>query len=118
MPPASVVVPSSLLRQLGLDTERIIAPFSWKGVNHVAYLAHVATVTWRVLLFCLSNSFMPSFSDITDVSTIGNSFNINNSRTALFHVAQYEDDIVDRELNLDEICLVDSESRTHNLPKS
>ena len=43
--------PAPLLRQLGLDTERIIVPFSSKGVNHIAYLAHVATVVWCVLLF-------------------------------------------------------------------
>ena len=52
--PVVVVVsygPAPLLRQLGLDTERIIVPFSSKGVSHVAYLAHVATVVRRVLLF-------------------------------------------------------------------
>ena len=38
------------LRQLGLDTERIIVPFSSKGVNHMAYLAHVATVVSCVSL--------------------------------------------------------------------
>ena len=27
--------PAPLMRQLGLDTERIIVPFSSKGVNHV-----------------------------------------------------------------------------------
>ena len=39
------------MSQLGLDTEWIIVPFSSKGVNHMAYLAHQATVVWRVLLF-------------------------------------------------------------------
>ena len=43
---------------------------------------------------------MPSFLDITDVSTIGHSFQTDRSRTPLFHVAQYEDDIIGRELNL------------------
>ena len=43
---------------------------------------------------------VPSFSDITDVSTIGHSSKTDRSRTPLFHVAQYEDDIIGRELNL------------------
>ena len=43
------------MRLLGLDTEWIIVPFSSKGMNHMVYLAHVATDVWRVL----------SFSDIT-----------------------------------------------------
>ena len=44
--------PAPLMRQLGLDTERIIGPFSARGVSHVAYLAHdLATVVWCVLLF-------------------------------------------------------------------
>ena len=43
--------PAPLLRQLGLDTERISVPFSSKVVNHMAYLADVATVVWCVLLF-------------------------------------------------------------------
>ena len=43
---------------------------------------------------------VPSFSDITAVSTIGHSFKTDRSRTPLFHVAQYEDDIIGRELNL------------------
>ena len=34
-----------------LYTEPIIVPFSSKGVNQMAYLAHVATVVWCVLLF-------------------------------------------------------------------
>ena len=37
--------------QLGLDTERIIVPFSSKGVNHMAYLANFATVVWWKLKF-------------------------------------------------------------------
>ena len=44
-------VPAPLLQQLGLETERIIVPFSSKGANNTAYLAHVVTVAWCVLLF-------------------------------------------------------------------
>ena len=47
---------------------------------------------------------MPSFSDITDVSTIDQSFKTDRSRTPLFYVAQYRDDIIGRELNIDENC--------------
>ena len=43
---------------------------------------------------------VPSFSDITDVSTSGHSSKTDRSRTPLFHVAQYGDDIIGRELNL------------------
>ena len=43
---------------------------------------------------------MPWFSDITDVSTIRHSFKTDRSRAQLFHVAQYGDDIIGRELNL------------------
>ena len=43
--------PAPLLQQLGLDTERISVPFFLKGVNHMAYLAHVVTAVWWVLLF-------------------------------------------------------------------
>ena len=43
---------------------------------------------------------VPSFSGITDVSTIGHSSKTDRSRTPLFHVAQYGDDIIDGELNL------------------
>ena len=38
------------MQLLGLDTERIIVPFASKDVNHMAYLAHVATFLWCVLL--------------------------------------------------------------------
>ena len=37
---------------------------------------------------------MPSFSDITDVSTIDYNLKTDRSRTSLFHVAQYGDDII------------------------
>ena len=63
---------------------------------------------------CLS--VMRSLSDITDVSTIVQSFKTNFRRSPLFHVAQYRDDVIGRVLNLDENCLVGIGSRTHNLP--
>ena len=43
---------------------------------------------------------MPSFLDITDVPTIGHSFKTDRSRIPLFHVMQYGDAIIGRELNL------------------
>ena len=43
---------------------------------------------------------VPLFSDTTNVSTIDHSSKTDRSRTPLFHVAQYEDDIIGRELNL------------------
>ena len=46
--------PAPLLWQLGLDTERIIVPFSSKGVNRMTYLAHAVTVVWFELLFVKS----------------------------------------------------------------
>ena len=49
--------------------------------------------------YCLSNS-CAIVSDTTDVSTIGHSSKTDRSRTPLFHVAQYGDDIIGRELNL------------------
>ena len=52
---------------------------------------------------------MPSFSDITDVSVINYSFDIDRSRAPLFPVAQFGDDITGRELNLVENCPVGSE---------
>ena len=77
-----------------LDIKRISVPFFSKGVNHMAYLAHVVTVVWCVL------TVEPSFLDTVDVSTIGHSFETDRSRTPLFYVAQYWDDIIGRELNL------------------
>ena len=49
-------------------------------------------------IVCLT--VVPSFSDTTDVLTIGHSSKTDRSRTPLFHVAQYGDDIIGRELNL------------------
>ena len=60
----------------------------------------------------------PSFSDITDISTTSHSSETDSSRTPLYRVAKYGDDIIYRELNLDENCPAGSESRTHNLPNS
>ena len=54
----------------------------------------------------VSLTVMPSYSDITDVSNICQSFRTNNRRTLLFHVARYKDDIICRKLNLDENCPV------------
>ena len=72
-------------------------PFSSKDVNHMAYLAHVATVVWCANV-CLTA--MPPFSDMTDVSTFCHSFKTHRSRTCLFHIAQYGDNIIGRQLNL------------------
>ena len=43
-------------------------------------------------------------SDITDVSYTGQSIGQKNRRTPLFHFAQFEYDIIDRELNRDLNC--------------
>ena len=43
---------------------------------------------------------MPSFSDVTDISVSRHSRKTDNRRTPLSHVAQYEHDIIGRELNL------------------
>ena len=59
--------------------------------------------------YCLSNSYA-IVSDITDVSTIGHSFKTDRSRIPLFHVAQYGDDIIGRELNLRKVPSRYSES--------
>ena len=58
---------------------------------------------------------MQSSLDVTDVSTVARSFKIDNRRTPLFHVAQYGDDIIGRELHLDENCPVGRGSRIRNL---
>ena len=47
---------------------------------------------------CLTG--MPSFSDTTDISSIGYSFKTNSRRTPLFHVTQYGDDVIGQELHL------------------
>ena len=49
---------------------------------------------------CINAIVMPSFSDKTDISTIGHSFKTDTSHTPLCHVAHYGDDIISRELNL------------------
>ena len=45
-----------LLGQLGLDSEWIIVLLSSKGVNNIAYLAHMWPQLYHVL-YCLSNSY-------------------------------------------------------------
>ena len=55
---------------------------------------------------------VPSFSDTTVVSTISHSSKTDRSRTPLFHVAQYGDDIIGRELNLKKLP-VGSGNRAH-----
>ena len=92
-------LPAPQLRLRGLDTERIIfCAFLLerrepRGVP--SKCGHSCMVCASVYL-----TVTPSFSDITDVSIIGHSFKTNRSRTPLFHVAQYGDDIIGRELNL------------------
>ena len=49
---------------------------------------------------CCLSKVKPSFSDIADVPTIGHSFKTDRIRNPLFHVAQYGDGIIGRELNL------------------
>ena len=55
---------------------------------------------WPQLCATVCLTVIPSFSDITDVSTIGHSFKTDRSRTHLFHVAHYGDDIIGGELKL------------------
>ena len=81
-----------------LDTELIIVPFLLErrephGVSSPC--GHRCMVCATVCL-----TVMPSFSYITDVSIIGHRFKTDISRTPLFHVAQYGDDSIGRELNL------------------
>ena len=95
--------PMPLLLQIGLHrTDYCTFLLERHGVNHMGCLAHVFTVVLCVLLFVLK--VMSLFTDKIHISTISHSFKINNRRTLLFHVAQYEDDIIGRELNLSENC--------------
>ena len=93
--------PAPVFRLLGLDAERISVPFSSKGVNHMAYLAHVVTVVWCVLLFikqlCHRFQTQPTFRLS---ATVPRPTEALLDRSPLFHVAQYGDDIIGRELNL------------------
>ena len=58
---------------------------------------------------------MPLFSD---VSSAGHSFKTDIRRTPSLHVAQYGDDIIERELDIDGNCPVGSRIRTHDLVNS
>ena len=49
------------------------------------------------MFYCLSNRYAIVL-DITEVLTIGHSIKTDRSRTPLFHVAQYGDDIIGIEL--------------------
>ena len=98
--------PAPLMRQLGFlleSRQRQGVPIPY-GHSCMVYATACLTV-------------IPSFSDINYVSTIDHSFKPNNRCTPSFHVSQYGDDIIGRELNLDENCPVGSGSRTHNLQK-
>ena len=105
--------PVQQMQQLGLDTEWIIVPFALKPHGIPSLCGHSYMICASVCL-----TVMPSFSDITDVLTIGHSFKTDRSRTPLLHFMQYGNDIIGRELNLDVNCLVGNWSRTHNLPNS
>ena len=54
----------------------------------------------------------------TDDSPFDNSFKANSRRNPLFHVMQYGNDDVGRELNLNANCQVGSGSRSHKLQTS
>ena len=49
--------PEPLSWQFGLDTERIIVPFSSTGVKHMAYITHVVNVQVYCVCYGLSNSY-------------------------------------------------------------
>ena len=87
--------PAPLLRQLGLDREQtfLLERRERHGVPSPRGQSCMVCDT-----VCLT--VMSPFSDITDVLTIGHSFKTERSRTPLFHVAQYGDDITGREFNL------------------
>ena len=57
---------------------------------------HVAIVVWCATV-CLT--VMASLSDMTDVSTICQTVKTDRGHIPLFHVAQYEDDIIGQKLN-------------------
>ena len=85
------------MRQLALDKELIIFFLLERREPHgiPRPCGHSCMVCATVCL-----AVMPSFSDITNVSTIDHSFKTDRSHTHLFHVTQYGDDIIGRELNL------------------
>ena len=81
---------------LGHITDYCAFLLEWRDPH--TYLDHGAAVEWCVL------TAMPSFSDLTDLSTFGHSFKTDSLRIA--HVVQYGDDVIDPDLNFDENCLV------------
>ena len=85
------------MRLLGL--EWTIVPFSSKSMNHMAYLAHVATDVWCVhVCYCLSNSYAivirhnRRFNDHAATQ-----FRDRQKPHPLFHATLYGDDIIGRE---------------------
>ena len=90
--------PAPLLRQRGLDTERISVPFLLERREPHGVPSPCGHRFMVYATVCLT--VVPSFSDINNVSTIGHSFKTDRSRIPLFHITQYGDDIIRRELNL------------------
>ena len=80
-------------------------------------IAHVATVVWCVLLFveqlCHHFQTSPTFQLSATVSR-----QTVVAPLILRRAVGYRDDIVGRELNLEENCPVGSGNGTHNLPNS
>ena len=74
--------PAPLMGLLGLNTKRIIVPMIMKGMNHMAYLTPCSDRCMVCATVCLTVA--PSFSDITNVSTISHSFKTDRSRTPYF----------------------------------
>ena len=66
---------------------------------------------------CVTNSYAIVFTH-NQRSKISHSFSIKNRHTHLLHIAQFGNDIIGRELTLDENFLAGSRSRTHNLTNS
>ena len=106
------VLPILLIKSIGIDIGNI---FIWKySYRYWQYFYMKVLVSILVIQFksiIVNPNTWPQFygvyyclsmSDITDVSTIRHSFKTDNCRTPSFHVAQYGDDIIGRELNLDE----------------
>ena len=120
--------PEPLLEKLGLDTEWIIVPFFPKSVNHMAYLAHVVTVIWCLLLFVfaihcsvLKSSFLFCYAIVFKHKGCFNcppQFQDQQSPHPLFCIAQCRDVIIGREWNLHENYPVSGGSRTHNFRNS
>ena len=100
---ASTIIAVALLRHISDYYALLLERHEPLGVpspcGHSCMVCVCATV-------CLT--VMPSFSDITDVSTIGHNLKTDSRRNQLFFVAPYGDDFLSRELNLDEKCPVPS----------